>query len=138
MIAPALTTATASADASGNASETVSLYNNGTRRFTYVHEPPPRMRITALGPKSKNDAVPIAVWEHWQKALSADQLADIMPGGNVPLPVPEIIKAKDAELDAKQAKLDAALKQVENLSGILAKLQLDQAQAPRAVAAGRR
>ena len=131
--APALSTAPATAVPS---TETVALYNRGKQTFVFVHEPPPRMRRTVLGP-NKNVDVSLEVWNHWQTTLGRDHLADIVPGGAAPLPVAEVVAAKDAIIDAKQAKLDAALKQVENLSGILAKLQADQAQGKLAQA-GRR
>ena len=109
-------------------SKTISIYNRSNHHFKHmtVSEPGRPAEWFVLAPQSQGD-VPVAIWEHWQKALSPHELKNLLVGGAPPADHNQKVTAAVDAKNAAELKLAAKEKELENLQGLLAKLQADQA-----------
>ena len=72
----------------------------------------------------------MAIWEIWQKALSKHELANLLVGGAPKDDNQKLTAAIDRATEAEK-KLAAKEAELDNLQGLLAKMQLDQPQSKK-------
>jgi len=109
-------------------SKTISIYNRSQHFFkhpSYFTENGRPLEWFTLAPQSQGD-VPVAIWEHWQKALSKAELVNLLVGGAPKDDNQKLTVAVDRATEAEK-KLALKEKELENLQGLIAKLQADQA-----------
>ncbi len=105
-------------------SQTVTIYNRSSQIFRHtLSEAKPGVPAEwfVLAAQSAGE-VPVAIWEHWQKALSKPQLANLIVGGQPKEDNQKLTEAVDAK-NAAEAKLAAKEKELENLQATLAQFQ---------------